>query len=149
LSFVVAGKPAFHVPISTIHNSAINKTEVTLEFLPPEMPEAGSRRKGLGDQLMEMRLYIPGSEAAARKRAKQALRDVEKTEMDVDLKKEDEEELATEDEEGGDMNAADVFHEAIKERAELGMVQGEAIVMFSDVACATPRCGRVLTFSSH
>ena len=80
LTFFIAGKPAFDIPLSHIHNTSINKTEVALEIARPEnllaagaeMTSKRQRKLQAQDQLIELRLYIPGSEATARKRAKKA-----------------------------------------------------------------------------
>ena len=166
LTFLIAGKPAFDIPLSHIHNTSINKTEVALEIARPdlalaggaEMPSKRRRKLEAQDQLIEVRLYIPGSEATARRRAKKAKK-AEEAEAGADgaaavtgdetkPKKEEDEESEEEDEdvemEGDpadpdDMSAAQVFHDTLKERAEIGQVSGDSIVTFAEVACATPR----------
>lgn len=126
---MVAGKPSFEVPLAHVHNATINKTEVAIEFLDPAAlqpkPDGHSSsskaRRGVVDQLVELRLYVPGnapSNIAAESNGG----------SDVD--------------DGGDgdgTTAAQVLHDMIVEKAEIGRVQGEGIVTLDDVLCTTPR----------
>lgn len=142
---MIAGKQAFSVPIQSVHNTSINKQEVAVEFKPDAFSsgQPSKKSKGVADELVELRLYVPGSEAGARKRAKKAAKEAE---LDADgkpVKKEDGDEEDDEDEEmegeEGEQSAAQVFHDALKERAEIGQVTGDAMVTFAEVACVTPR----------
>jgi len=89
------------------------KNEVSLEFALSQPPPGG--KKSREDELTEIRLFVPNT----------YVRDVEEGEkMDVD----------------DEMNAAQVFHDMIKEKAEIGQVTGERIALFADVNVTTPRC---------
>ncbi|KAG0141267.1 hypothetical protein CROQUDRAFT_664094 [Cronartium quercuum f. sp. fusiforme G11] len=133
LAFMVAGKPAFEVPLAYVHNASINKTEVAIEFLDPTafQPKAdgpsgsskSSARKGIADQMVELRLYVPGnaSSNAAAEGSTNAGSDQDDTG------------------DGDGMTAAQVLHDLVMEKAEIGRVQGEGIVTFPDVLCTTPR----------
>ena len=39
-----------------------------------------------------------------------------------------------------DVNAAQTFHDMIKEKAEIGQFTGERIALFEDINITTPRC---------
>ncbi|KAG8951153.1 FACT complex subunit, partial [Tulasnella sp. 419] len=64
LTFLVSNKAIFEVPLSSIANSNIaGKTEVSLEFTPLATALAHGKKSGrsqAADELMEMRLYVPG-----------------------------------------------------------------------------------------
>ncbi|KZT52506.1 SSrecog-domain-containing protein [Calocera cornea HHB12733] len=137
LQFLVANKPLFEIPLSAIANSNIaGKTEVSLEFLNPEQlkPDpAAPRRRRAGDELVEMRFYVPGTvergedDEGGEGGKKKA--DAEGEDEDGDGEKEEEEEIS----------AAQAFHELVKKKAEIGQVLGEYIVEFNDVLLLTPR----------
>ncbi|KAG8884370.1 FACT complex subunit [Tulasnella sp. 331] len=116
ISFLVSNKTIFEVPLSQVANSNIaGKTEVSLEFTPQNTAGAGGGKKRAAamDELMEMRLFVPGNRA----------------------KGSDEESGGEEDE----TSAAQAFHDMIKEKAEIGQVTGEGIVTFSEILVQTPR----------
>ncbi|KAG9035886.1 FACT complex subunit [Tulasnella sp. JGI-2019a] len=116
ISFLVSNKTIFEVPLSQVANSNIaGKTEVSLEFTPQSTagPSGGKKRAAAPDELMEMRLFVPGNRA----------------------KGSDEESGGEEDE----TSAAQAFHDMIKEKAEIGQVTGEGIVTFSEILVQTPR----------
>ncbi|KNZ63247.1 hypothetical protein VP01_1168g3 [Puccinia sorghi] len=126
LAFLVAGKLAFEVPLGLVHNSSISKTEVAVEFLDqtsqPKLDGLSgvsrvNAKKSTTDQLVEMRLYVPGNAPAAANEGN--------SEGD--------------DAGDGEVSAAQVLHDMIMEKAEIGRVQGEGIVTFPDVLCTTPR----------
>jgi structure-specific recognition protein 1 len=74
--------------------------------------------------MVEIRFYIPGT------RAKEAASDAGSQAGD-----EEKEEAVPEDE----TSAAQAFHDAIKEKAELGEVPGDMIINFEEVLVLTPR----------
>jgi structure-specific recognition protein 1 len=75
-----------------------------------------------------MRFYIPGSGASFRRKQKSA----NKSEgSDA----EGSEEEQTDDEQ----SAAQVFHDSVKEKAEISQVTGMGLVTFPEVLCTTPR----------
>lgn len=116
LVFEVANKPDFEVPYKLISNlNLTGKNEVAVELAAGEGDFAG-------DELVEMRFYIPGTE------------EVEKT---VTMKTEDgAEEQKTEQEE---VSAAQQFYDQIRDKADIGQVAGDAIVTFLDTLFVTPR----------
>ncbi|GAA5958801.1 hypothetical protein JCM21900_004768 [Sporobolomyces salmonicolor] len=143
LAFLVAGKPAFTLPLSLVQNTSITKAEVALEFgssLPPP-PSNGSedavaRKKRLRaqpDEISEMRLYIPGSARGMKKKGDKAKIKAEGGKAESD--EEDEEE---DDDHEGEA-AAQAFHDAVKEKAEIGQVVGDTICTVGEVLCVTPR----------
>lgn len=122
LAFLVSNKTAFELPLQKVANSNIaGRTEVSLEFA------TSSQRppKGAGDELVEIRFFVPGT------RTKDAASDAGSQAGD-----EEKEDLAVE---GDETSAAQVFHDAIKEKAELGEVSGNMIINFEEVLVLTPR----------
>ncbi|GAA5863656.1 hypothetical protein JCM8547_003683 [Rhodosporidiobolus lusitaniae] len=144
LAFLVAGKPAFTVPLSQVSNTSIQKAEVALEFssaLPPppadgqEDPIARKKRlRALPDEISEMRLYLPGSARGMKKKGDKAKA---KAEGVKDGEESSEGESEEEDEDGD--AAAQVFHDAVKEKAAIGQVVGESFCTIPDILCVTPR----------
>lgn len=120
LVFNVAGKPAFEIPYSHVSNSnLVGKTEVAVEF---NLQSADDRQRA-GDELVEMRFYVPG---------------VVSTGGDEDQVKEEEDGEPTAN--GADeQSAAQVFYDNLKDKADIGVVAGEAIVSFTDTLFLTPR----------
>lgn len=124
--FYVKDKLAFEMPLAHIANSNIaGKTEVSMEFVHPEgqQPDtntgaanggtsAGKGQRGRGDQLVEMRLHVPGV-------------------ADKDG--------ASGDEGEEEESAAAAFHESIKRKADIGQVAGDGIIVFKEVLVLTPR----------
>lgn len=137
------------MPLNLVQNTSINKAEVALEFgssLPPanadgnEDPVARKKRlRMMPDEVSEMRLYIPGSARGMKKKGDKAKAkaagDGVKNESDDD--EEDDDDDAEDDEEGE--GAAQAFHDAVKEKAAIGQISGEAVCTFPEVLCTTPR----------
>jgi structure-specific recognition protein 1 len=71
-----------------------------------------------------MRFYVPG--LSIRSKGSDAGSDAD-DEVDVD-------------DEGNEISAAEMMHNQIKEKADIGAVVGESIVLFEDVLILTPRC---------
>lgn len=119
--FAVNGKPSFEIPYARINNSNLtSKTEVAIEFNIQD-----EEYQPAGDELVEMRFYIPG---------------VVKGESEDEMpKKEGEEEVDMEKEPKEEKTMAESFHEELKEKADIGEVAGDSIVSFQDVFFATPR----------
>ncbi|BGP11492.1 FACT complex subunit POB3 [Rhodotorula toruloides] len=145
LAFLVAGKPSFTIPLNVVQNTSITKAEVALEFgssLPPppagdaEDPVAKKKRlRAMPDEVSEMRLYIPGSARGMKKKGDKA-----KAKAEGDVKGEDESEEEDEDEEDEEGEAAaQAFHDAVKEKAAIGLIAGETICTLPEVLCTTPR----------
>lgn len=104
------------MPLQKVANSNIaGRTEVSLEFAS----SAATRpSKGAGDELMEIRFYVPGTHT------KDTGSDAGEDAADVDVE---------------ETSAAQAFHDAIKEKAELGEVTGDMIINFEEVLVLTPR----------
>ncbi|WVO24089.1 FACT complex subunit POB3 [Cryptococcus decagattii] len=125
LVFQVQGKTAFDVPLSQVANSNIaGKNEVALEFNPSSDYKFDPKdlNKRPPDEMVEMRFYIPG------KSMKMAGSDTGSGGEETEL-----------DEEGNEVSAADAFHSLIKEKADIGAVVGDSIVVFEDCLILTPR----------
>ncbi|KAJ3575858.1 hypothetical protein NP233_g827 [Leucocoprinus birnbaumii] len=126
LAFVVQDKVAFELPLRHVANSNIaGRTEVSLEFANPG---GGRGSKGMGDELMEIRFHVPGTQKS------------KATGSDAGSQKSDDEE--------DEVSAAQVFHDTIKEKAELGQVSGDLILSFEEILVLTPR-GRYDMDMSH
>ncbi|CAN6617735.1 FACT complex subunit Pob3p [Trichomonascus vanleenenianus] len=124
LVFNVSSRPAFEIPYSAVSNSnLVGKNEVAVEF----DLQTASERVSAGDELVEMRFYVPGTVPKGDEEEKE------------DQKKEEEEDEDAMEIDGEEQSAASAFYEALKERADIGQVAGEAIVSFSDILFLTPR----------
>ena len=121
---MVSGKTAFELPLRYVANSNIaGKTEVSMEFsnLSPSS-SAGPKSmltKNMGDELTEIRFFVPGNFSKLRG-------------SDAGSEKSD-------DGEEEEISAAQVFHDMIKEKAEIGQVTGDLILSFEEVLVLTPR----------
>lgn len=115
LVFQINNKPDFEVPYLDISNSNLTgKNEVAIEF--------NLNEEHAGDEIVEMRFYIPGT-------VENETTKTVKTEDGGEKQEEEKEEVS----------AALVFYEQLKDKADIGQVAGEAIVSFSDVLFLTPR----------
>ena len=74
----------------------------------------------MGDELTEIRFYVPGT-----------ISKLKGSGSDAGSQKSD-----NEDEE---INAAQVFHDTVKDRAKIGQVHGDLILSFEEVLVLTPR----------
>jgi len=120
LAFIISDKTAFELSLSDVANSNIaGKTEVSLEFTPASATKGS---KAMGDEMTEIRFYVPGT-----------INKLKASGSDAGSQKSDNED---EDEE---INAAQVFHDTVKDRAKLGQVHGDLILSFEEVLVLTPR----------
>ncbi|OBA22511.1 SSrecog-domain-containing protein [Metschnikowia bicuspidata var. bicuspidata NRRL YB-4993] len=116
LVFQVHNKPSFEIPYLEVTNlNLTGKNEVALELTLNNDDKAG-------DELVEMRLYIPGTVASETTTTVRADDGSEKQEDGVE-----------------EASAASVFYDQLKDKAAIGQVAGEAVVSFSDVLFLTPR----------
>ncbi|KAL4399728.1 FACT complex subunit [Malassezia pachydermatis] len=163
MKFLVRNKLAFSLPLANIANSNIaGRTEVSMEFLnaqeqqPEQNTGASSKagelpfsgpKKNRPDQLVEMRLYIPGQVDRGDEEEDEdaELGDVKKEEDDEKVKEEedraerDEDEGEEEEEDEEEESAAMAFHNAIKAKADIGQVAGDGILVLKEVLVLTPR----------
>jgi len=125
LAFQVQNRPTFELPLSSIANSNIaGKNEVAIEFNPPPpVKSSGKERVRPVDELVEMRFYVPGKSMKSKG-------------SDAGSGEEEEEEV---DEEGNSISAAEALHNMIKDKADIGALVGDSIVVFEDVLVLTPR----------
>ena len=121
LVFSLNGKPTFEIPYSRVNNTNLTtKNEVGIEFNLQD-----TNYQPAGDELVEMRLYIPGVLES-------------KNEGDQPSRQESEEgseEIAEEEEK----SMAEAFYEELKEKADIGEAAANVIVSFQDIFFATPR----------
>ena len=123
--FSVQGKTTFELPLSMVANSNIaGKNEVAVEFnpLPPQLTDTKNPTLRVPDELVEMRFYVPGKSMKSRGS------DPGSGEEETDL-----------DEDGNEISAAEAMHNIIKDKADIGAVIGESIVIFEDILILTPR----------
>jgi structure-specific recognition protein 1 len=98
---------------------------VSLELTNPDRANQTQTQDGKkkaskgGDELVEIRLYVPGTHTKGGG--------------------DDEEGEEEEEEEDEETSAAQAFHDMIKDKADIGQVQGECIVVFNEVLVSTPR----------
>ena len=117
LAFLVSNKTAFELPLENVANSNIaGRTEVSLEFATQNKRPS----RGAPDEMVEIRFYVPGTHTKDRG-------------SDAGSQKSDNEE------DGKEVSAAQAFHDAIKEKAEIGQVSGDIILSFDEVNVLTPR----------
>ncbi|CAA7262281.1 unnamed protein product [Cyclocybe aegerita] len=120
LAFIVSDKTAFELSLADVANSNIaGKTEVSLEFTPQNVSKGAP--KNMGDELTEIRFYVPGN-----------ITKLKGPSSDAGSNKSD-------NEEEEEINAAQVFHDTIKDRAKIGQVHGDLILSFEEVLVLTPR----------
>ena len=120
LAYIVSDKIAFEVSLADVANSNIaGKTEVSLEFTPASATKGS---KVMGDELTEIRFYVPGT-----------INKLKGSGSDAGSQKSGDE---GDDEE---ISAAQVFHDSVKDRAKLGQVHGDLILSFEEVLVLTPR----------
>lgn len=113
---MVTDKIGFELPLRQVTNSNIaGRTEVSLEFSNPSVKPTS---RAQGDEMVEIRFFVPGTHKAKGSDAGSDKSD-----------NEDEEEIS----------AAQVFHDMIKDRAEIGQVSGDMIIKFEEVLVLTPR----------
>lgn len=135
LQFQVQGKPTFELPLTNVANSNIaGKNEVALEFTPPAPFQRDPKNLSVRapDELVEMRFYVPGKSMKSR-----GGDDGSDAEEETDL-----------DEDGNEISAAEALHNLIKDKADIGAIVGESIVIFTDVLILTPRGRYSLEFFS-
>lgn len=114
----MSNKTAFELPLKQVANSNIaGRTEVSLEFAP----SGKKASRNAPDEMMEIRFYVPGTHTKLRG-------------SDAGSQKSD-----AEDEDGEEVSAAQAFHDAIKEKAEIGQVTGDLVLSFEEVLVLTPR----------
>lgn len=116
---MVSNRTAFELPLNHVANSNIaGRTEVSLEF-------AGSSKstaKVAGDEMVEIRFHVPGVMTKVKG-------------SDAGSQKSD----AEDNEEEEETSAAQAFHDAVKDKAEIGQVIGDIILSFEEVLVLTPR----------
>lgn len=118
LAFLVSNKTAFELPLKQVANSNIaGRTEVSLEFVPTS---PGKKAKSAPDEMVEIRFYVPGTQSKSRG-------------SEAGSEKSDGEE------DGEEVSAAQAFHDAIKDKAEIGQVSGDLVLSFEEVLVLTPR----------
>ena len=101
LAFLVSDRVAFELPLQNVANSNIaGRTEVSLEF--SGLTTSKSVRPQ-GDEMVEIRFHVPGVQTKL------------KGESASDAGQSDDEE---------EISAAQVFHDLIKDKAEIGQVSG-------------------------
>ncbi|PSR94577.1 FACT complex subunit pob-3 [Coniella lustricola] len=124
LTFNVQNRPSFEVPYSEITNTNLaGRNEISIEFASQDgekvngQPPKGRKAAAAMDQLVEMRLYIPGTTT----------------------KKEAEGEEAASDADEEEIQAAHLFYQTLMDKADIGDTAGDTVATFQDVLHLTPR----------
>lgn len=118
----VASKPDFEIPYHSISNSnVVGRSEVAIEY---DLPSSAERTTA-GDEIVEMRFYLPGTQTAGGEGA-----DDDEQEDNEESKSGDEEQVIT---------SAQAFHEQLQEHANIGSTAGSELVQFSQILSTTPR----------
>lgn len=121
LAFTVSDKTAFELPLDRVTNSNMaGRTEVTLEFSDLSSKSAS---KNVGDEMVEIRFHVPGTHSKLKGSGSDAGSQKSDGEEDND----------------DEVSAAQVFHDMIKEKAEIGQVTGDLVLSFEEVLVLTPR----------
>ncbi|KAK0221698.1 structure-specific recognition protein-domain-containing protein [Armillaria fumosa] len=116
LAFMVADRTAFMLNLQQVNNSNIAaRTEVALEFTP-----GTSKSKHAVDELTEIRFFVPGTQPKV------------KGSENGSQKSDDEDDTE-------EQSAAQVFHDLVKEKAEIGAPSADIILSFDEVLVLTPR----------
>lgn len=107
---------------------------MSLEF--SNLTPSGSKAKTqMGDELTEIRFYVPGTMTKLRAGSASKVKVKEGEEGD-----EEGDDAADEEEiEEEEISAAQVFHDTIKEKANIGQMTGKMILSFEEVLVLTPR----------
>ncbi|KAB5570421.1 POB3-like protein [Coniochaeta sp. 2T2.1] len=130
LTFNVQNRPAFEIPYSEIANTNLaGRNEIAVEFATNEEAKDGKNGKANGqngarkraaagkDQLVEMRVYIPGTTTRKEAEGGDAASDADEEEK----------------------NAVTLFYETLIEKADIGETAGDTIATFPDILHLTPR----------
>lgn len=97
------------------------------------------RLRATPDEVSEVRFYIPGSATGAKRRSEKAKKEEEGGDVKPKKEESDAEEEEEDDDDMGGNSAAQMFHDTVKEKAEVGLVVGEILGTVPDVLCLTPR----------
>ncbi|KAG9284522.1 hypothetical protein G9A89_014126 [Geosiphon pyriformis] len=145
LLFNVSNKTMFEIPLSQVANTNLaSRNEVSLEFMQPEQMDEDAQRGSAKPvhELVEMRFYIPGIVSVPLGEGDEGDITLQETEKKTNVEgapEKPEGEDPEDEEVTEEMSAASVFHEIVKEKADLTQVSGEGIVLFSDILLLTPR----------
>lgn len=139
LIFNVANKPAYEIPYSEIANTNLSgRNEVSVEM---DLMNHDSAIERTGDELVEIKFFIPGNVDTGNEMDIDAPEDEKKIDPDskvVEIK-DDEENGETDAKKEKTKSKAEVFVDELKSKADLTQVTGEIIVSFSEVLFLTPR----------
>ncbi|CUM66225.1 uncharacterized protein PRCAT00003885001 [Priceomyces carsonii] len=134
LIFQINNKPAFEIPYNEISNSNLTgKNEVAVEF------NLESENSKAGDELVEMRFYIPGTVENETEKPKSENGEVKNEEGEESKESKEGEEADADQKEIEEVSAASIFYDQLKDKADIGQVAGESIISFSDILFLTPR----------
>ncbi|KAJ3167292.1 FACT complex subunit [Geranomyces variabilis] len=149
MAFNVANHPAFEVPLSEVANTNVpSKNEVLVEFATPEVTGGDSKRKAYSeDALVEVRFFVPGAskqdQATVNEKGVKIFKDADATATAAADGEENGEDADGEefvlDEEGDVVSSAALLMATIREKADFDIAHGEAVAIFENQLCLTPR----------
>lgn len=129
LTFQAQNKPVFELPLEEVTNTSVNGKEVGVEFTVGSFKKTDARYKE--DHLLEIKFYVPGGKLPGTRKRERG-----------DPMEEDEEGSVEKGGEGAgdeEEDAARLLFETIKQRADVGIITGEALATFPDQLCLLPR----------
>ncbi|CAH02145.1 FACT complex subunit POB3 [Kluyveromyces lactis] len=132
--FSLNGKPTFEIPYTHINNTNLTaKNEIALEF-----DTQNEAYNPAGDELVEMRLYVPGTVEENEDQDQIMVKDEAEAEDGVksEVKTEEGSEEPDVQEE---KTLAEYFYEELRSKADIGEISGDAIISFQDLFFTTPR----------
>lgn len=134
--FSLNGKPTFEIPYKHINNTNLTaKNEIALEF-----DTQNENYNPAGDELVEMRLYVPGTVEEEDEDQDQNMVKEEGAEEETKVKSEVKSEEGSEEPEvQEEKTLAEYFYEELRAKADIGDISGDAIISFQDLFFTTPR----------
>ncbi|KAG0684334.1 FACT complex subunit [Pichia californica] len=142
LVFNVANKPAYEIPYAEISNANLSgRNEVSVEM---DLMKNDDTIERTGDELVEVKFYIPGNADAGDEMDIDApegdkKEKIVKKDGDVEVIDDDDENNEDTEKSGKTKTKAELFVEELKSKADITQVVGEIIVSFSEVLFLTPR----------
>ncbi|PPQ75186.1 hypothetical protein CVT24_010126 [Panaeolus cyanescens] len=138
LAFMVQDRTVFELPLNHVANSNIaGKTEVSLEF--SNLTPSGQKSKvQMGDELTEIRFYVPGTITKLKSGSSSKVK-VKGSDAGSNAEEEGDDAADDEEIEEEEISSAQVFHDTIKERANISQMMGKMILSFEEVLVLTPR----------
>jgi structure-specific recognition protein 1 len=138
LQFNVQEKVCFDLPLNQVSNTAVSgKNEVSVEFQLP-------RKDVKGDQLVEIRFYVPGSVTQGQimddgtSKFLKDKSDMVQGEGEMGEITNDDQQVVLDDQ-GDQLSQAQLFCDTIKLKSNMDQLTSELLVSFEELLCLVPR----------